>query len=430
MVFTGRLALLAAVAAAFVAFVLPSWLGVLLATGTLCAVALADICATAGHRLEFSRTELTVVRLGRGIDIELSVLNAGPRLVRGTLWDDWPLSTTPTHRAHELTLPPQSRTRLTTTLTPTLRGDRTAGPITIRLIGPLGVAGRQFRRVVSARVRTLPPFHSERLLPSRVKLLQHHEGLLVATVRGQGTEFDSVREYVMGDDVRSIDWRSSARAHDVMVRTWRPERNRHVLMILDTGRAGAPRIGDTTRLDANIEAALLLGGLASAAGDTVDLLAYDRQIRTEVHGITGKRLQLKLMHAMSGLTPTLTDTDVPALIREAIRRTRRRSLIVLFTGLDPATVAENLLPALPVLAHRHRVILVSVTDPDLPVLAEEHTTPAALYHAAAAYRSLADRSLARESLRRIGITVITAPPATLPTALADQYLELKRSGLM
>lgn len=88
-------------------------------------------------------------------------------------------------------------------------------------------------------------------------------------MRGQGTEFDSFREYVAGDDVRAIDWRATARAADVLVRTWRPERNRHMLMLLDTGRVSAGRVGtggaDGTRLDASIEAALLLGGLAAAA---------------------------------------------------------------------------------------------------------------------------------------------------------------------
>src|SRR5690625_7423138 len=101
-------------------------------------------------------------------------------------------------------------------------------------------------------------------------------------VHGQGTEFDSVREYVVGDDVRSIDWRATARRSDVVVRTWRPERDRRILIVVDTGRTAAGRVGvDPTaadphgwpRLDWAMDAALLLAALAARAGDRVDFLA-------------------------------------------------------------------------------------------------------------------------------------------------------------
>ncbi|EUA24282.1 hypothetical protein I552_3330 [Mycobacterium xenopi 3993] len=111
--------------------------------------------------------------------------------------------------------------------------------------------------------------------------------------RGHGTEFDSLREYVVGDDVRSIDWRATARRADVVVRTWRPERDRRVVIVLDTGRTAAGRVGfDPTardpsgwpRLDWSIDAALLLAALASRAGDHVDFLAHDRLARAAVFG--------------------------------------------------------------------------------------------------------------------------------------------------
>ncbi|MFE3441751.1 DUF58 domain-containing protein [Nocardia sp. NPDC059180] len=435
MVVTGRLAAVAAVAALLVTFVLPSWLGVAVVSALLVVAVLVDLgAAGSAGALTLAREPLTVVRLGRSTEIELAVTNTGARTVRGMLWDDWPGSAHAVDRTHRIALDPGTRSRYRTTLTPTHRGDRVAGPITIRALGPLGLAGRQTRHTVPARVRALPPFRSERLLSSKVKRLQHLEGRNVANMRGQGTEFDSFREYVAGDDVRTIDWRATARATDVLVRTWRPERNRHMLMLLDTGRVSAGRVGtggtDGTRLDASIEAALLLGGLAAAAGDSVDLLAFDRQVRAEVRGIGGKRLQLKLMHALAGVTPALVDTDTAALVRAAIDRTRRRSLIVWFTTLDGAAVEENLLPVLPVLAHRHRVLIVSVTDPEVAAAATRRDDPADLFGAAAAESLLAERALVQESLRRKGIDVVAAPPDRLPEALADEYLELKQSGSM
>nr|WP_198428808.1 DUF58 domain-containing protein [Nocardia bovistercoris] len=421
----------AALGAVLVAVVLHDWVGVAVVSGLLCAAVLIDLGSVARARdLTLSRTALTVVRLGHSAEIELTVVNTGARHARGYLWDDWPDSARGTRHAHRLDSAPNTKVRLRTTLTPTYRGDRVAGPVTVRLLGPLGLAGRQTRRTVSARVRALPAFRSERLLRSKVKRLQHLEGRNVANTRGQGSEFDSFREYVAGDDVRSIDWRATARATDVLVRTWRPERNRNVLMVLDTGRTSAGRVGEGTRLDASIEAALLLGGIAAAAGDSVDLLAFDREVRSEVRGIAGRRLQMGLMHAMAGITPALVDTDSAGLVRATLQRARRRSLVVWFTTLDGAAVEENLLPVLPVLAQRHRVLIVSATDPDIVRAASRRTTLSDLYHAAAAESVLAERALVQEALRRRGVAVVAAGPAQLPEALADEYLELKQSGAM
>ena len=122
-------------------------------------------------------------------------------------------------------------------------------------------------------------------------------------IRGQGTEFDSLREYVVGDDVRSIDWRATARRADVVVRTWRPERDRRVVIVLDTGRTSAGRVGvDPTagdpggwpRLDWSMDAALLLAALASRAGDHVDFLAHDRVTRAGVFDASRTELLAQL----------------------------------------------------------------------------------------------------------------------------------------
>src|SRR5690606_30293595 len=128
-------------------------------------------------------------------------------------------------------------------LTPTRRGDREAVTVTGRSLGPFGVAGRQGAHRVPWSVRVLPPFLSRKHLPSRLARLRELEGQHPVLVRGQGTEFDSLREYVIGADVRSIDWRATARRHDVVVRTWRPERDRRVLIVVDTGRTSAGRVG-------------------------------------------------------------------------------------------------------------------------------------------------------------------------------------------
>src|SRR5690606_21312966 len=133
--------------------------------------------------------------------------------------------------------------------------------------GPLGLAARQATIAAPGRIRVLPPFNSRRHLPSRLARLRELDGRTSVMIRGQGSEFDSLREYVRGDDVRSIDWRATARRRDVVVRTWRPERDRRIIIVIDTGRTSAARIDDELRLDTAFESSLLLSALASRAGD-------------------------------------------------------------------------------------------------------------------------------------------------------------------
>src|SRR5690606_33681964 len=183
-----------------------------------------------------------------------------------------------------------------------------------RSFGPFQLAARQATISTDGAIRVLPPFHSRRHLPSLLQQLRELDGRTAVMIRGQGTEFDSLREYVRGDDVRSIDWRATARRRDpsggmkLVVRTWRPERDRRVVLVVDSGRTSAARVADEPRLDTSFEASLLLGALASRAGDRVDLLVYDRRVRGRVQGATGADLLNKMVDAMAPIEPELIET--------------------------------------------------------------------------------------------------------------------------
>jgi uncharacterized protein (DUF58 family) len=299
------------------------------------------------------------------------------------------------------------------------------------------LAGRQRSRPVPGQVRVLPPFLSRKHLPSRLARLREIDGLLPTLTRGQGTEFDSLREYVVGDDVRSIDWRATARRADVVVRTWRPERDRRVVIVLDTGRTAAGRVGvDPTssdpagwpRLDWSMDAALLLAALASRAGDNVDFLAHDRVTRAGVFGTSRTELLARLVEAMAPLKPALIESDSTAMVSAIVRRTRRRALVVLMTDLNASALDEGLLPVLPRLSAKHRVIIAAVADPRVDQLAAGRADAGAVYDAAAAERSRNDRWAIASRLRHSGVEVIDAAPTELAPALADRYLAMKAAG--
>jgi uncharacterized protein (DUF58 family) len=378
--------------------------------------------------LVWQRSSPVSIRLGGSTESVLTLTNRGSRRLRGLVRDAWPPSAGARSERTAVDVPPGERRRLTTLLTPTRRGDRLADRVTVRSVGPLGLAARQRSVHVPGRVRSLPPFASRRHLPSRLARLRELDGRTSTNVRGQGTEFDSLREYVVGDDVRSIDWRGTARTQTVVVRTWRPERDRHVLIVLDTSRTSAGRVGNAPRLDAAMDAALLLAALASRAGDRVDLLAADRRVRAAVQRRTGGQLLPALVEAMAPLEPELLEADWAAVVGAVRARTTQRSLVVLLTALESAPVEESLLPVLSGLTRHHRVVLASVSDPSVLAMARGRGDADAVYTAAAAERSIAERTQLAALLGRLGVEVVDAGPDDLPPALADRYLALKAAG--
>jgi uncharacterized protein (DUF58 family) len=428
MAITGRAALIAVLATVVVYAAASGW-AVLAVNGALLVLIVLDVLLAGRVRdLRMSHAGPTTVRLGEPVEITLTISNAGSRTVRGTLRDAWPPSAGAAVTRHQISIPAGEIRRVATPLLPTRRGDRPADRVTVRSVGPLGLGARQGAHRAPFTVRVLPPFTSRRHLPSRLDRLRALDGRTAVLIRGQGTEFDSLREYVVGDDVRSIDWRATARTSDVTVRTWRPERDRRLLLVLDTGRLSAGRVGDAPRLDAAMDAALLLAALASHAGDRIDLLAYDRQVRASVAGVSGSALLPALVTAMAPVEPALVETDMRGLASEVMRRGGRGSLVVLLSALDLAPVTEGLLPVLPTLTTRHRVLLASVADTRIAELAAERGTAEAVYGAAAAERTRGQRAYVASLLSRRGVDVIDAPPEELPPALADRYLELKAAG--
>jgi uncharacterized protein (DUF58 family) len=213
-----------------------------------------------------------------------------------------------------------------------------------------------------------------------------------------------------------------------MVRTWRPERDRHVLLVLDCGRTAAGRVGDAPRLDAAMDAALLLGALAARAGDRVDMLAYDRAVRARVEGVPATGLLPALVQAMAPLEATLVETDYRGMVGTVLARASRRSLVVLLTALDTAPVEEGLLPVLGQLTRRHQVVLASVADPRVEEMSRARGDAAAVYDAASAERARGERHRLGELLARRGVEVVDAPPERLAPELADRYLSLKAAG--
>jgi uncharacterized protein (DUF58 family) len=368
------------------------------------------------------------VRLGESAQSRLVLTNTGRRRIRGLVRDGWQPSAGATPRHSALALPAGERRAITTALRPFRRGERRAAHVTIRSFGPMRLVARQATIAVPGAFTVLPPFNSRKHLPSRLARLRELDGATSVLVRGQGTEFDSLRDYVRGDDVRSIDWRATARRNDLVVRTWRPERDRRVVIIIDSGRTSAARIDNEARIDTAFESALLLAALASSAGDRVDLVVYDRRVRARVQGASGPELLSRMVSSMASVEPELIEMDwsaVPSLVRSV---TAHRALVVLATTIDAPGASRGLLAVLPQLTRKHMVVVSSVTDPTVIDATLDRTTRDGVYRAAAAERALLDQERVAAAIRQLGADVVTGAPQDLPPALADRYIALKAAG--
>ena len=396
----------------------------------LCALLVGlDVALAASPRaVVVTRQVPSRARLGEPVAVSIAVQNTGTRTLRGWLRDAWqPTAGAPLER-ERISIPPGERRRVQIPLLPRRRGELVSDFAVIRSRGPLGLAGRQAGHDVRGALRVLPAFTSRKHLPSRLARLRELDGNTSIQVRGQGTEFDSLREYVRGDDIRSIDWRATARAGTTMLRTWRPERDRHVVILIDTGRTAAARVGDSTRLDASLEAALLLAALASRAGDHVHLLMYDRVARARVTGVDGAGLLPALTDAMAPVHARLVDTDWAGAFASVRSMTTRPSLIVVLTAQDAAESARGFLGAFPDASRATTLLVGSATDDSIMQVAKRRDSRIDVYLAAAAEQTMRDAQVVADAVRRAGGEAIAADPEALPPRIADRYLELKAAG--
>lgn len=403
------------------------WLGLVL---VLCVV--DWLASVRPDQLQLSRTVPPSVRLTETADSQLTVVNPTRRRASLRVRDAWPPSAHPAANRPLFGLRPGGSIRQLTTLTPSRRGDLAAAAVTVRSFGPLGLVARQRSLSVPGVLRVLPEFRSRSHLPSRLARLRELDGQASVHVRGQGTEFDSLREYAAGDDVRSIDWRATARSTRTMVRTWRPERDRHVLMVLDTSRWAAGRIGtgatDQLRLDAGIETCLLMAALGSASGDRMSLLVADSVVRQRLAGTAKGSALAAFADRLSLAEATLVETDWSMVADHVDQLCRQRSLVVLITGLDPALYADGLGTVIGRLAHQHQVVIAHVTDPAEKDPTPEATTPQEAYAAAASARLwLAGQGL-MSRVHRMGVEIVQVEPERLAPAVCDTYLMLKATG--
>lgn len=430
----GLLAAWAAVGIAWVAGIVPA------AAWTLSGIAIALVAAVDGLRLlrrappEVARRMPDTWPVGVETPVGLTFGDVRGHL-RLDVFDLHPGAWAVRGLPRRLDLRAGTATSIDYALTPDARGDVAFGRVQLRLHSPWRLLTRDVLAGEARAVRVYPNFAPlAKFALFSAEQASRLVGAHVRRRRGEGTDFHQMREYRVGDSMRQVDWKATARMRRLISREYQDERNQQLVLMLDTGRrlmaretALANASATMSHFDHVLDASLVVAWLALRQGDAVGLLASGGDAAW-VPPQRGSAAIDRLMRATYALQPRPVATDFLAAATDIALRQRRRSLVMLVTNLRDEDM-DDVLAAVQLLRRRHVVCVASLRESalDAALAREVDDLPGALTAAATA-QYLESRGAAHEALRSHGVRVLDVTCDALPAALVDTYLAVKRSG--
>ncbi|MCS7300810.1 MAG: DUF58 domain-containing protein [Fimbriimonadales bacterium] len=376
------------------------------------------------------RVRERVLSLGAANRIELHLDHALTTPRRARLRDEPPPLCDYDQREFMLTLLPHQPVQVAYHLTPRYRGEARFEDVFLRVEGRFGLTARDYR----LPAREIAPVYPNLLQLREYDLLRHRGrlqqmGFRQLRLRGQGSEFESLREYTPDDEFRKIDWKATARRGKPIVRDYQTERSQHVILVLDAGRNMLAEVEGKRKFDAVLNAALMLAYVAVQMDDKVGALVFADEIDLFSPPQRGKAQIGRLVDALHAAQPRMVESDYLYATTYLARRWRKRSLIAIFTDLIDPDASRMVLHALGALRRQHLCVAITVSDSRLHALSQQMPRePVDLYRRAVATQVLADRLAATRTLERMGIHCIDAEPETLTANLVNYYLQVKARG--
>ncbi|MDN5781480.1 MAG: DUF58 domain-containing protein [Luteimonas sp.] len=366
-----------------------------------------------------------------GIEREVTLhIESGPRRQRVDVFDLHPGGGESSGLPRSLLLPADTVSSFGYRLRPTARGDFQFDGVQLRLLSPWRLWRQSRVAGVPQTVRVFPNFAPL----ARFALLSAEQasrmvGAHLKRRRGEGTDFHQMREYRIGDSLRQIDWKATARARKLISREYQDEKNQQLIVVLDTGRRMLARDGALAHFDHALDASLVVSYLALRQGDAVGLFATGGEQRWVAPQRSLGAIDT-LLRASYDLQPQPVATDYLAAATGLSLRQRRRGLLMLVTNLRDED-SEDLLAAVRMLQRRHLVVVASLRERaiDEALDADVRELPDAL-RAAAAARYLAQRAAVHDALRHQRVMVLDVTCEQLPAALVEKYLAIKRDGML
>ncbi len=369
---------------------------------------------------------------GDEVPVNLEVVNDGDKMLRTLVRPILPDQGVPRLIVARATVPPRSSGTFTIPLKTPVRGAYRFGDVYIRLLGPCRMMFGQVRVPVERQCRVYPDVRSvkEHIITRRLhSMLVPH--LQTARLRGIGSEFESLRDFEEGDDIRRIDWKATARQGRPISRNYEIEHLRDVMLVVDRGRLMAGKAGEGTKLDHALDAALMLGGVALDCGDRCGLLVFDQEVQAYLPPRGGMSQLQSLIETLYDVQPTLTESHFRrAFMHLQTRLTKRSLVLVLSDVLDPDS-SSAVIAGLISLSRRHLVVLAALRTPEIEgVLVEPVDDDQRPFRKAVAYRLIRERAEVMARLQKAGIHILDVRPEELTLPVVNKYLELREANLL
>lgn len=425
----GAIALLLALSPGVPAFVaLAVIIGVALAAATIADVAIGPPPAA----VHVARMAPEHFALGVRAELTYSVENRSPRSIRIAIVETPARSLRFETDELVAAVPPRSRATLGRAVMPLYRGADELATLYVWYENPLGLIRRRLRVAAPQPIRIFPDLAAvERYGKLHLRNRTIEAGLRRMKLRGAGTEFESLREWNDGDAFRSVDWKASARRGKLMVAQHEVERSQNVMLLLDCGRLMTPRIDTARKLDYAVTAALSLATIAGLASDRVGLVAFAREVLAAIAPRSTKASAGHLAGALYGLEPRFEESNYTRAFAYLRHHLHKRSLIVFLTDVIDPIAQATVMSQVATLARHHLLVCVFMNDAAVgEALATEPETITDAYRANVALDLAKERRVAKTMLERAGVLVIDVPAKKLTTALIDEYLRVKRRGLL
>jgi len=376
--------------------------------------------------------------LGEPATVTVEVENTSAQPIQTLLLDELPPVLRDFPASLAAAIPAGATARVNYPVLPRARGNTPAGRLFVRYRSPLGLAEKWAVADIAQTVRVLPGLAQARkfalfLIRSRQIEMEKRR----RRERGHGRDFDCLRDYRPGDELRDICWTATARRHHPIARAYRVERSQTVWIVVDAGRllrtqvqvAGRPF--PSSKLDFSVDAALSLAMVASQSGDRAGLIAYGRGVQRSVAPGRGALHVRSLVEALADVHGEASEADHGKAVRTLLRMQTRRSLIVWLTDFAETATTPEVVDYSLRLSSRHLVVLAALGQPDLNALAKSiPQSEEQMFRHAAALEVANRRERLLRMLRDRGVLAIDVPAAGLAAALVNQYLEVKDRSLI
>lgn len=331
-----------------------------------------------------------------------------------------------------ITLPADSEATVRYAIIPRRRGNYEFGHINIRYPSKFGLFKRRMKIAQNVEVKVYPNLLELKkyvIMARRGRFLE--TGLKQSKLYGEGTHFESLRDYLPDDDYRRINWIATARAGRPISEEYEHERSQNVTIMLDCGRMMTAVIKSMSRLDYAINSALMLGYVCCVKGDKVGLVAFSDNVEAYIPPRGGKQQLYRMAEALYDVSPRMCQPDYEKAFSLVESKLRRRSLIVVFTDLIDMEISKTLTSYLPRLRPHHLVLCITLKDPELVRLADEiPDTVEDVYQKAVAGQLLLEQQSTLSNLQQKGILILDSTPENLSVAAVNRYLELKGRNLI